>query len=107
MSTAEAKAVAQRFIDMLNSHSLDAADSIVHEDCVMAFPGVPLLQGREAMKQLGNAYFAAFPDMHMTIEDLIGEDELVVRRLGIQPHPHGPPPAPESVGSHAPSGGPL
>jgi hypothetical protein len=29
--------------------------------------------------------------------------ELVVRRLGIHPHPHGP--SPEPLQSHAPSGG--
>ena len=32
--------------------------------------------------------------------------EFIVRKLGIEPHPHGPAAEPESVASHAPSGGP-
>jgi hypothetical protein len=37
--------------------------------------------GAEKLKQVWMVLLAAFPDLHLTVEDLIGEDDKVVARI--------------------------
>jgi predicted ester cyclase len=54
-----------------------AVDGIDH----MAPPGSP--PGFAFMKQLNNMVLAAFPDVHVTVEDLIAEGDKVVCRITV------------------------
>lgn len=76
------KAVERRFIEeVLNGKDLTAADELVAEDVVELDPFPGQEQGREGLKELLGMLFAAFPDQHWTIEELIAEGDKVVNRF--------------------------
>jgi steroid delta-isomerase-like uncharacterized protein len=78
MSTGSNKAVVYRFFnDCVNAHNLDAGEKLVTEGFVSIYAGMPETNTREAFKALGSAYFKAFPDMHLTIHDMIAEGDWV------------------------------
>jgi len=74
------KAVVQRYVDEVqNGHSIDTIDSIFAEDFVdhMATYG-GLFQGIDGLKRGYSELLNAFPDLHVTVEDLIAESDKVV-----------------------------
>ena len=80
--TEENKAVETRFIEeVLNGKDLAVADELVAKDVVELDPFPGQEQGREGLKELLGMLFAAFPDQHWTIEELIAEGEKVVNRF--------------------------
>jgi steroid delta-isomerase-like uncharacterized protein len=75
------KAVVQRYVDEIqNAHSLDAIDSIFAEDFVdhMASMGGLFLGGMDGLKRGYATFLDAFPDLHVTVEDMIAEGDKVV-----------------------------
>jgi len=76
------KAVVERFIDEVwNAHNLDGIDQCIAEDHVDHDParaGTP--QGRDGMREFVAAYLTAFPDAHVTIDELVAEGDLVTAR---------------------------
>ena len=77
----ENKALARRSIeDIFNTGNLDVADEVFAADYVDHDipPGLPA--NLEGFKQLVSMYRAAFPDLHITIEDVIAEGDKVVLR---------------------------
>ena len=78
------KAVIRRWIKALNAGNLDVADEIYARDFVMHDPGNPdRLPGPEGTKQGFAAFLAAFPDLHVTIDDIIAEGDKVVWRVSL------------------------
>ncbi len=76
------KAVETRFVEeVLNEKNLAAADELVAEDVVELDPFPGQEQGREGLKELLGMLFAAFPDWHWTVEELIAEGDKVVNRF--------------------------
>jgi steroid delta-isomerase-like uncharacterized protein len=72
------KALMQKFIDRMNKQDLSVIDecfdaSYVDHDTM---PGVP--PTRDGLKQMFVIYLKAFPDMHMKVEHLFAEGDLVV-----------------------------
>ena len=86
MSTEENKAIVQRlFEEVFNERRLDRADELVAPDYLdhAAVPGQgPGLEG--AKQQRWAMYFAAIPDMHATIDDLVAEGDKVVVRYTVE-----------------------
>ena len=81
MSTEENKAVVRRFVEEVQSQGrLDVIDHVIAPDFVnhTAPPGLP--PTREGGRQLMALFRAAFPDGHMTIEDMLAEGDKVVTR---------------------------
>ncbi len=75
------KAVVQRYVDEIqNAHSPDALESIFAEDFVdhMALMGGLFLGGMDGLKRGYATFLNAFPDLHVTIEDMIAEGDKVV-----------------------------
>jgi steroid delta-isomerase-like uncharacterized protein len=75
------KAVVQRYFDEIqNAHSLDGIDSIFAEDFVdhMASSGGLYLGGMDGLKRGYATFLNAFPDVHVTVEDMIAEGDKVV-----------------------------
>ncbi len=75
------KAVVQRYVDEIqNAHSLDAIDSLFAEDFVdhMASMGRLFLGGMDGLKRGYATFLDAFPDLHVTVEDMIAEGDKVV-----------------------------
>ena len=75
------KALMRRFIEEVwNKGNLDVADELFHPDHVS--PSAPALPpGPEGTKMIATAFRNAFPDYHMTIEQMAAEDDRVAARF--------------------------
>ena len=76
----ENKAIVQRYVDEIqNEHNLDAIESIFSSDFIDhmdSFGG--LFQGLDGLTRGYSQLLTAFPDLQMTVQQLIAEDDKVV-----------------------------
>src|SRR5688572_19856225 len=80
MSVEANKAVLRRLLEeATNQGNLDLYDELCDPNYVYHDAFMPM-QGIAALKQSTAMFRAAFPDLHVTIEALIGEGETVVMR---------------------------
>ncbi len=81
MSREENKALFRRMIEEVwNKGNLDAADALFTAD--HSSPNAPALPpGPEGTKIIARAFRAAFPDLRITIEDLVASGDRVCGRL--------------------------
>src|SRR5438105_2013946 len=81
MSTEDNKALTRRFFqEFWDQKNVAVADELIAANHVDHTPGSPpgLPLGPEGFKQFASVYFTAFPDLRITIDDLV--DQL--RRAG-------------------------
>lgn len=78
----ENKAIIYRLIDEVwNQRKLDILDEIVAPDAVIHSPMIPdLNRGPEGAKQYVRLFWAAFPDLHITTDDMVAEGDKVALR---------------------------
>jgi predicted ester cyclase len=88
MSTAEVtanKATFKRFRDATNTCDMEfiskTIDELVEPDATIRTPLPGDATGAEVLKQVWAVLLRAFPDLHLTVEDLIGEEDKVVARI--------------------------
>jgi len=82
MSIEENKALMRRiFEEIVNRKNLALVDEFFTANYVFHVTGFEDLRGPEGMKQYFTTTFTAFPDYHVTIEDMVGEGDKVVARL--------------------------
>jgi steroid delta-isomerase-like uncharacterized protein len=75
------KQVCRRLIEeAVNRGNLAVVDTLVGPNYVYHGPGGLELRGPEGFKQLITLYRTAFPDLRMTIDDIIAEGDRVVLR---------------------------
>lgn len=72
MITEENKAIIRRFVETRNANDFEAF--------VAFFPA----DWREGVRRAFNSVTEAFPDVHITIEELIGEGDKIVSRWSFQ-----------------------
>src|SRR5258707_1583715 len=90
MSTEQNKALARKHTDLMNAKDIDGALAL----CSSNFgdhglpPGTPA--GVESTRQFFKAQFVAFPDVHVTLLDMIAEGDKVVYRAVIEGTHEGP-----------------
>jgi steroid delta-isomerase-like uncharacterized protein len=76
------KAIAQRFYDLFNVGNLDGLGQVVDANVVDHEPGPGQASGVAGLKQSLGASRSAFPDLHVTVADVLAEgDKVVVRRV--------------------------
>ena len=87
MSTGQAtsnKATMRRFQDAANTHVAEliseTIDEVVEPDVLIRTPLPIQATGAELLKEVFARLHRAFPDLHVTIEDLIAEGDKVVSR---------------------------
>jgi steroid delta-isomerase-like uncharacterized protein len=84
MSTEDNKALVHKWIDaMFHTRDLSEQSPIYQlfaTDFVAHFTSRPRIEGLEAFRQFGSLYVSAFPDVQITVEDLIAEGDKVVMR---------------------------
>jgi steroid delta-isomerase-like uncharacterized protein len=81
MSSEENKTIVRRFFELYDSGQIDVIEQeILDPDAVIYLSGMPGPLNREAFKQTGLAFHAAFPDHRSVIEDQIAEGDKVVTR---------------------------
>jgi steroid delta-isomerase-like uncharacterized protein len=82
----ENKAVVRRFNELVEEFwrtgDADAFDEVVAPDFVHYAQGLP--PDLEGMKQALPMFRAAFPDMRLTVEDMIAEGDKVVDRVTVR-----------------------
>jgi len=84
MSTEDNKAIARRvFEETLNQRNLAIVDELNTPDFVY-HTDATTMQGREPFKQYLSMLLIAFPDLHVSIEDVIGEGDRVVVRCTLR-----------------------
>lgn len=82
MSIEDHKALVRRFYEEVwNKGNLDAADAIFADDYVRhdLRPGNPL-PGPAGQKKIAADFRAAFPDLHMTIDVIVAEGDMIAAR---------------------------
>ena len=78
------KELLRRFYDdVINGRNLDLIDELLSDDFVEheEFPGIP--PTREGVKQTFAMFYAAFPDIHFRVDDLLAEGDLVAARVTV------------------------
>jgi predicted SnoaL-like aldol condensation-catalyzing enzyme len=78
MSAEKNKATDRRFYEeLINRKNLAIIDELADEDFVSHFisPGLP--PGREGFKIFVSVFLAAFPDWHLTVDEMMAEGDLV------------------------------
>jgi steroid delta-isomerase-like uncharacterized protein len=83
MSAEENKALARRSWEIVNQKNLDLIEELYAPDLLWHEPDGDI-HGYEQAKQSSSNYFAAFPDLTHTVEDVIGEGDKVVTRYTIR-----------------------
>jgi steroid delta-isomerase-like uncharacterized protein len=80
----ENKALSRRvWEEIVNQQNLDAIDEIYTADCVWHQPDQDL-QGSEQAWRFLVMYLSAFPDTHVSVEDVIAEGDKVVTRIRLR-----------------------
>jgi steroid delta-isomerase-like uncharacterized protein len=74
MSLEENKAILRRLAEAINEKDLNALDDIMAPDFVDPEQN---LSGLDSFKKYESMFLNAFPDMHMTIKDIIAKDDKV------------------------------
>lgn len=66
--------------EVFNQHNAQNAEKFIAKDAVSHASPPEAPKGLEGAKQLFGMYFLAFPDMKITVEDMIAEGDKVVSR---------------------------
>jgi ketosteroid isomerase-like protein len=81
-NTTDNKAIARRYMEnVMSEGDLRVAYDLCAPNFVHHFPGAPGPIDREATEQVGRMFQAGFPDIRVTIEDQVAEDDQVVTRM--------------------------
>ena len=84
MSTEENKALARRSWEIVSPDNLDLLlEEVYASDLVWHEPDRDI-RGYEQAKQFVSTFLEAFPDINITVEDVIGEGDQVVSRYTIR-----------------------
>src|SRR5215212_5887479 len=87
VSEEENKAVIRRWIEAYNERDLEAEADVLAPDFVAHVPGAPGplgLEGLEAWRQFTAPFTEAFPDLRLTVEDIMAEGEMVAARVAFR-----------------------
>ena len=78
---ADLKAIAQQVYDGFNSRDYDGVEALLHDDFTEheAMPGMPSDKG--APRAFMETFTQSFPDMKMTVEDLLQDGDKVAARV--------------------------
>jgi steroid delta-isomerase-like uncharacterized protein len=80
MSSTDNRSIHRRIFDEgVNQHDIERVDDLISPEYVNHDMPAPA-PGREGFKQVMAMFFTAFPDMKVTIEDVIAEGDKVVSR---------------------------
>ena len=81
MSTEENKAIIRRMTEeCYNQGNIESADQFFAETYVHHDPASPHVRDRDGLKQVLRAFLAGCPDLHITIDQLLAEGDMVTKR---------------------------
>jgi steroid delta-isomerase-like uncharacterized protein len=81
----ENKAVLRRWIEAYNERDLEAEADVLAPDYVAHVPAAPgPLEGFEAWRRFSGSFAEAFPDLRLTVEDIMAEGDMVAARVAFR-----------------------
>jgi steroid delta-isomerase-like uncharacterized protein len=82
MSAEENKAVVRRINEEVwNKGDLDVIDELIADEAVVTVIGAPeQIRGPRGFREFVAMYRTAFPDLRLTVDEQVGEGEIVVTR---------------------------
>lgn len=83
MSVQENKVTLQRAAEQFNNTQQRSAWFAIHDPSVVAMGLGPKPLDLDGLKEFYDGLWKAFPDLRITIEDIIGEDDTVAWRLSV------------------------
>jgi predicted ester cyclase len=78
MATEQCKKLVESYHDATNRGDLNTLDAIAANDFINQAAGFDPVQGRDGMKTLIRELPEAFPDWHVTMEDMVAENNKVL-----------------------------
>ena len=84
MSADKNIALVNRVLELINSRNLDEAFEFYDLDYIYHGPGGQELQGRSGIRGLWELFFAAFPDLVASVDEIFSVDNKVVLRWTIR-----------------------
>ncbi len=75
--------VRRHFNEVINEKNLEAIDQLFAEDFYSVAPNGQVVAGRENLSDYLGYFFSAFPDLHMTVEEIMAENDTVVARVNV------------------------
>lgn len=78
------RALIREVIELLNQRNLDKVFELYATDYVFHGAGADTLHGRDAIRNVWEAWLIGFPDLHSTIEDIITEGDKLVLRFRVE-----------------------
>jgi len=82
VSEEDNKAVIRRWIEAYNNRDMQAEADVLDPGYVAHVPGAPgPLEGLEAWRKFTAPFVEAFPDLRLTVEDILSEGDKVAARV--------------------------
>jgi steroid delta-isomerase-like uncharacterized protein len=82
VSAEDNKAVVRRWIETFNERDLQGEANLLAAGYVAHVPAAPgPLEGLEAWREFTAPFAEAFPDLRLTVQDIMAEDDLVAARV--------------------------
>jgi len=79
------KAVVRRWIAAFNERDLQGEADLLAAGVVVHVPAAPgPLEGLEAWREFSGSFVEAFPDLRLTVQDIMAEGEMVAARVTFQ-----------------------
>lgn len=78
------KGIRRVWEEAMNKGNLAVADEVMAANYVFHGPGGVDAKGPEGFKQYITIYRTAFPDLHITIDDMVAEGDKVVSRITLR-----------------------
>ena len=79
MSEQNREIISRYFGEVVNAGRLEVVDELFSEDVVFVTP-IGRFEGRDGIRQLVNGFRAGFSDLHVDVDEILGEgDRLAVR----------------------------
>ena len=75
------KAIFLQFIDGMNAHDLSVIDQVIDPSFVNHDPMPGQDNGIQGLKDMMGMFYAAFPDLIVTLTQIVAEGDLVVGRM--------------------------
>jgi predicted ester cyclase len=71
----ELRALVEAHYAQVDAKEWDAGEDVFSPDVETTMPGAGKLSGLDAFRAMGQAFATAFPDMHLSLEDVVAESE--------------------------------
>ena len=85
MSAEENKAVVRGWIEAFNERDLQGEADLLAAGFVAHVPAAPgPLEGLEAWRQFTGPFVEAFPDLRLTVQDIMAEGDMVAARVAFR-----------------------